>query len=106
MIISAEVQQLCDEVQRFLREQVDPRSRWIEENDAVPEDLIRLACDMGLFGLTIPEEYGGSGLDLAGKCAIEEVMGQTNYGFATLIGNHTGISTTVSLGCVTLPAYG
>ncbi len=48
---------------------------------------------MGLFGLTIPEEYGGSGLDLAGKCAVEEEMGKTNYGFATLIGNHTGIST-------------
>ncbi len=94
MAVSSEVRQLCDEVQRFLREQVDPRSRWIEENDAVPDDLIQLARDMGLFGLTIPEEYGGSGLDLAGKCAIEEVMGQTNYGFATLIGNHTGISTT------------
>jgi acyl-CoA dehydrogenase len=50
--------------------------------------------------LTIPEEYGGSGLDLAGKCAIEEEMGKTNYGFATVIGNHTGISTTgiVALG--------
>lgn len=94
MSISSEVRQLCDEVARFLREQVDPRSRWIEENDAIPEDLIRFACDLGLFGLTIPEEYGGSGLDLAGKCAIEEIMGRTNYGFATLIGNHTGISTT------------
>ncbi|MGA0115400.1 MAG: acyl-CoA dehydrogenase family protein, partial [Burkholderiales bacterium] len=94
MTVSSEVRQLCDEVARFVREQVDPRSREIEENDAVPEDLIRLARDMGLFGLTIPEEYGGSGLDLAGKCAIEEVMGRTNYGFATLIGNHTGISTT------------
>ncbi len=69
-------------------------TRAIEENDAVPDDLIQLARELGLFGLTIPEEYGGSGLDLAGKCAIEEVMGQTNYGFATLIGNHTGISTT------------
>ena len=73
---------------------MEPRSRAIEEDDAIPEDLIRMSRDMGLFGLTIPEEYGGSGLDLAGKCAIEEVMGQTNYGFATLIGNHTGISTT------------
>src|SRR5690606_26163772 len=93
-MISTEVRQLCDEVARFLREQVDPRSRAIEENDAVPDDLIQLAREVGLFGLTIPEEYGGSGLDLAGKCAIEEVMGRTNYGFATLIGNHTGISTT------------
>ncbi len=94
MSVSAEVRLLCDEVAKFLRDEVDPRSRVIEETDAIPEELIKLARDMGLFGLTIPEEYGGIGLDLAGKCAIEEVMGRTNYGFATLIGNHTGISTT------------
>lgn len=94
MKLSSEVEILRDEVQRFIREQVDPRSRWIEENDAIPDDLMQMSREMGLFGLTIPEEYGGSGLDLAGKCAIEEEMGQTNYGFATVIGNHTGISTT------------
>ncbi|MDH5534902.1 MAG: acyl-CoA dehydrogenase family protein [Betaproteobacteria bacterium] len=98
--LSSEVRQLVDEVRRFIRKEVDPRSRAIEENDAVPDELIAKAREMGLFGLTIPEEYGGSGLDLAGKCAIEEEMGKTNYGFATLIGNHTGISTTgiVALG--------
>ena len=93
MPLSTEVQLLCDEVRRFIRDEVEPRSHWIEENDAVPDDLVQMAREMGLFGLTIPEEYGGSGLDLAGKCAIEEEMGRTNYGFATLIGNHTGIST-------------
>ncbi len=94
MQLSAEVRMLCEEVRRFIREQVDPRSRWIEENDAIPDDLLQMAREVGLFGLTIPEQYGGSGLDLAGKCAIEEEMGRTNYGFATVIGNHTGISTT------------
>ncbi|MEO7728600.1 MAG: acyl-CoA dehydrogenase family protein [Burkholderiales bacterium] len=94
MQTSTEVQSLCDELRRFLVKEVDPRSRWIEENDAIPDDLLQKARELGLFGLTIPEQYGGIGLDLAGKCAIEEVMGQTNYGFATLIGNHTGISTT------------
>lgn len=100
MPLSQEVKLLCDEVRRFIRDEVEPRSRWIEENDTVPEDLLHKAREMGLFGLTIPEEYGGSGLDLAGKCAIEEEMGKTNYGFATVIGNHTGISTTgiVALG--------
>ena len=100
MQLSQEVRLLCDEVRRFIRDEVEPRSRWIEENDTIPEDLLQKARDMGLFGLTIPEEYGGSGLDLAGKCAIEEEMGKTNYGFATVIGNHTGISTTgiVALG--------
>jgi acyl-CoA dehydrogenase len=94
MPLSQEVRLLCDEVRRFIRDEVDPRSRAIEEQDAIPDDLLQKARDMGLFGLTIPEEYGGSGLDLAGKCAIEEEMGKTNYGFATVIGNHTGISTT------------
>jgi acyl-CoA dehydrogenase len=83
----------ADEVARFLRKEVDPRSRQIEEEDAIPEALMKLARAMGLFGITIPEQYGGSGLTLRGKCAIEEVMGATNYGFATVIGNHTGIST-------------
>jgi len=100
MQVSADVRALCDEIRRFIRNEVDPKSRWIEENDAIPEDLLQKARELGLFGLTIPEEYGGIGLDLAGKCAVEEEMGKTNYGFATVIGNHTGISTTgiVALG--------
>jgi acyl-CoA dehydrogenase len=100
MQLPAEVRQLCDEIGRFIRNEVDPRSRWIEENDQIPYDLLQKARELGLFGLTIPEEYGGIGLDLAGKCAVEEEMGKTNYGFATVIGNHTGISTTgiVALG--------
>jgi len=100
MTLSPEVVSLCQEVRRFIRKEVDPRSRWIEENDAIPEELMRMAREMGLFGLTVPEPYGGIGLDLAGKCAIEEEMGRTNYGFATVIGNHTGIGTTgiVALG--------
>ena len=100
MQITPEVSQFCDEIRRFIRAEVDPRSREIEENDEMPRDLIDKARELGLFGLTIPEEYGGIGLDLAGKCAVEEEMGKTNYGFATVIGNHTGISTTgiVALG--------
>ena len=92
--------QLCDEVRRFIQKEVEPRSRWIEEHDEIPAELVQKARELGLFGLTIPEQYGGIGLDLAGKCAIEEEMGKTNYGFATLIGNHTGISSTgiVALG--------
>ena len=100
MQLSPEVTQLCDEIRRFIQREVEPRSRWIEENDAIPDDLVQKARELGLFGLTIPEQYGGIGLDLAGKCAVEEEMGKTNYGFATLIGNHTGISSTgiVALG--------
>jgi acyl-CoA dehydrogenase len=93
MNLTPEVRRLCEEVRRFIQKEVEPRSRWIEEHDTIPEELVRMARDMGLFGITIPEEYGGSGLDLAGKCAIEEEMGRTNYAFATFLGNHTGIGT-------------
>ncbi len=100
MNLTPEVRQLCAEIRRFIQKEVDPRSRWIEEHDAIPDDLMQMARELGLFGLTIPEQYGGIGLDLGGKCAVEEEMGRTNYGFATVIGNHTGISTTgiVALG--------
>src|SRR5882672_1938274 len=100
MNLSPDVARLCEEVRRFIQKEVDPRSRWIEEHDAIPEELLKAGRELGLFGLTIPEQYGGIGLDLAGKCAVEEEMGRTNYGFATVIGNHTGIGTTgiVALG--------
>lgn len=81
------------ELRRFIEAEVETRSRWIEENDTIPDDLMAMARDLGLFGLTIPEAYGGIGLDLAGKCAMEEELGRSNYGFSTVIANHTGIST-------------
>lgn len=93
MQLPSEVVRLCEEVRRFVEKEVDPRARWIEEHDAIPDELVRMAREMGLFGITIPEQYGGIGLDLAGKCAIEEVMGRTSYAFATFLGNHTGIGT-------------
>ena len=52
-----------------------------------------------LFGLSIPEEYGGLGLDMVGKCAILEEVGRTINGYTTVIGGHTGIG---SVGIVEL----
>ena len=71
---------LCDEVRRFIRDEVDPRSRWIEENDAIPDDLMQLARDMGLFGLTIPEEYGGSGMGKTAMCVVSEELSRAWIG--------------------------
>ncbi len=93
IVLPEPVQMLKQEVRRFIQQEVEPLNNSIEETDEVPEALINKAKDMGLFGLTIPEEYGGIGLNTVGKCAVEEELGRSNYGFATLIGNHTGIST-------------
>jgi acyl-CoA dehydrogenase len=52
-----------------------------------------MSKEMGLFGLSIPEEYGGLGIGMVGKCALYEEIGQTHNGYTTLIGAHTGIGT-------------
>src|SRR5262245_2983388 len=98
MPLSPEVQRYREAVRRFIEKEVEPRSRWIEEHDAIPEELMAKTREIGLFGITIPEEYGGSGMDLAGKCAIEEELGRSNYAYSTIIANHTGISTTPIVG--------
>ncbi|MDP4424733.1 acyl-CoA dehydrogenase family protein, partial [Escherichia coli] len=63
----------------------------IEEKDHIPEHIVEQSKEMGLFSLSIPEEYGGLGLDMVGKCAIYEELGKTHNGYTTLIGAHTGI---------------
>jgi acyl-CoA dehydrogenase len=95
MELPPEAQALRQELRRFLENEVEPRSGHIDQEDAIPPDIVAKARELGLFGITIPEQYGGTGLDLAGKCALEEELGRSNYGFATLIGNHTGISCSV-----------
>src|SRR5260221_1595499 len=102
MQLTPEVTQLCAELRRFIEKEVEPRSRWIEEHDEIPPELVQKARELGLFGLTIPEQYGGIGLDIAGKMAIEEVMGLNKYGFGTLIGHHTSINSA----CIVAPGSG
>ena len=48
----------------------------IEENDEIPEKIMKMSKEMGLFGLSIPEEYGGPGIGMVGKCAILEELGR------------------------------
>lgn len=86
-------------VGKFIQEQVDPFAMEIEKNNKIPESIIEQSRQMGLFGLGIPEEYGGLGLDMVGKCAIYEEIGKTHNGYTTLIGAHTGIG---SVGIVEL----
>jgi acyl-CoA dehydrogenase len=90
---SDELQLMAKTVKDFVDNEVDPVAHIIEENDQIPEDIIEQVKEMGLFGLSIPEEYGGIGLDMVGKCLIYEQIGRTSNGFTTLIGAHTGIGT-------------
>ncbi|HWO75232.1 MAG TPA: acyl-CoA dehydrogenase family protein [Bacillus sp. (in: firmicutes)] len=90
---SEEIEWLRKTVRDFVQEEVEKVAMEIEENDEIPERIVNMSKDLGLFGLGIPEEYGGLGLDMVGKCAIYEELGKTHNGFTTLIGAHTGIGT-------------
>ncbi len=94
-----EIDLLCETVRDFVREKVEAVAMEIEEKDEIPEHIVKMSKDLGLFGLGIPEEFGGLGLDMVGKCAIYEQLGKTHNGYTTLIGAHTGIG---SVGIVEL----
>ncbi|WP_017756341.1 acyl-CoA dehydrogenase family protein [Calidifontibacillus oryziterrae] len=96
---SEDIEFLRSNVRKFVKEAVDPFAMEIEENDHIPEKIVEMSKEMGLFGLSIPEEYGGLGLDMVGKCAIYEELGKTHNGYTTLIGAHSGIG---SVGIVEL----
>ena len=50
---------LLDTVNRLVREQLVPAEAQVAETDEIPESIVKAMKDMGLFGLTVPEEYGG-----------------------------------------------
>ncbi|MDI3328607.1 MAG: acyl-CoA dehydrogenase family protein [Alicyclobacillaceae bacterium] len=94
-----EIEQFREVVRNFVNDVVEPAAERIEEEDRIPESIVEQAKELGLFGLSIPEEYGGLGLNMVGKCAILEELGKTHNGFTTLIGAHNGIG---SVGIVEL----
>ncbi|MFE4141164.1 acyl-CoA dehydrogenase family protein [Peribacillus sp. YIM B13472] len=84
---------LKENIRQFIEEQIDPFSMQIEDEDHIPVSIINLSKEIGLFGLSIPERYGGLGIGMVGKCALYEEIGKTHNGYTTLIGAHTGIGT-------------
>ncbi|ULT59157.1 acyl-CoA dehydrogenase family protein [Neobacillus drentensis] len=80
-------------VREFIQTEVEAAAMRIEEENQIPERILQLSKDIGLFGLSIPVEYGGLGIGMVGKCALYEEIGQTHNGYTTLIGAHTGIGT-------------
>ncbi len=80
-------------VRDFVQAEVEAVAMQIEEENKIPQRIIDMSKEMGLFGLSIPEEYGGLGIGMVGKCALYEEIGATHNGYTTLIGAHTGIGT-------------
>ncbi|QCP50399.1 acyl-CoA dehydrogenase [Trinickia violacea] len=78
-------------VRRFIGERLVPAEDTVEELDDVPADIVEDMKTMGLFGLSIPEEYGGIGLSMAQECAVAYELGQTALAFRSVFGTNVGI---------------
>ena len=68
--LSSEVIEMKKSIRDFIDNTVDPLADQIEREDHIPEHIMKMSKEIGLFGLSIPEEYGGLGTDMVGKCAI------------------------------------
>lgn len=82
---------LLTSVQRFVRERLVPAENLVEEHDEVPTDIVDDMKAMGLFGLSIPEEYGGIGLSMSQECRVAYEVGQTALAFRSVFGTNVGI---------------
>jgi acyl-CoA dehydrogenase len=82
---------LLHTVRRFVSERLRPLEAEVEAADAVPESIVEEMKALGLFGLSISEEYGGLGLTMAEECRVAMEMGRTTPAFRSAFGTNVGI---------------
>ncbi|MCI0859128.1 MAG: acyl-CoA dehydrogenase family protein [Chloroflexi bacterium] len=80
--------QIVNLVRDFVRRDVEPVAAKLDREDIVPFDLIDKMKDLGLFGITVPEEYGGMGLDYTTFAAIFEELSKGFMSISGAIGTH------------------
>lgn len=89
--LSEEQRALADSVKAFVDERVEPRMAEIEKANRIPPELLQEAAALGLFGISIPEEYGGSDLPRLSRILVHQMLGRSGFGFAGVFASHGGI---------------
>jgi acyl-CoA dehydrogenase len=93
MTVDAETFSLLrDAVSRFVRDRLIPREREIAGLERPPENLLAEVRDLGLFGLTYPEEYGGLGVDAVQEVEIGFELGRASPAMRNFISIHNGVA--------------
>ncbi len=82
---------LIDMVRRFVSERLRPLEGQVEADDAIPAAVIAEMREMGLYGLSIAEEYGGLGLTMSEECRVAIELGRTTPAFRSTFGTNVGI---------------
>lgn len=85
------LQSLTSSVRRFVDERLIPQEAKVSKADAIPDDLIEEMRELGLFGLSVPEAYGGLGLSLEEEVSVMLELGRASPAFRSLIATNVGI---------------
>jgi len=92
MAFDAEIRDaLIEQVRRFVNEKCVPAEAEVAENDEVPQSIVDEMKNLGLFGIAVPEEYGGLQLDMETECLVALELGQTSPAFRSVAGTNIGI---------------
>jgi acyl-CoA dehydrogenase len=83
--------QFLEALDRFVKDRLIPNEALVADDDAIPPTLVQEIREMGLFGMAIPEEYGGLGLSMAEEVQAAFILGQTSPVFRSLVGTNNGI---------------
>ena len=85
------LEQLQTTVRRFVRERLVPLEAQVAREDRIPAEVVQEMRELGLFGLTVPEAYGGLGLNTEEECKVVMELGWTSPAFRSVIGTNNGI---------------
>jgi (2S)-methylsuccinyl-CoA dehydrogenase len=90
-----------DEMRKFADSEVAPQAQqWHRTNSYIPLDVLTQMSDLGVFGLTIPEEYGGLGLGKESMCVVSEELSRGYIGVGSL-GTRSEIAAELIIGAGT-----
>jgi acyl-CoA dehydrogenase len=82
---------LLDSLSRFVRERLVPAENEVADTDQIPAGIVGEMRELGLFGLSIPEEYGGLGLTMEEEVLAAFEIAKASPAFRSLIGTNNGI---------------
>ncbi len=86
-----EQQMLREMVRDFTNNEIKPVAAQIDEQEAIPESLIKQIGELGILGVAFPEKYGGGGFGEVGYCITQEEIARGCMSTATFIGAHQSI---------------
>ena len=79
------LESIRDEMRKFAAAEVEPYAQdWHRKNDYIPMSVIEGLAGMGVFGLTLPEDYGGMGLGKVSMCVVSEELSRAYIGVGSL----------------------